>query len=192
MWAKRTERFPANTPTYIQRTYNVHITYIHCTYSVQQTLHQICYGFRCKHLLIPGTHPTKRLSIPWTEHAFGFMPHNCYIKSLTNYATNTILPISAKFRSKHSRTLLDQGTVLIVALATIVCRVSEANRTFPNKRCTKYRIHFGANNRANCRGEITPTAVVYIVHTLYIHIWILPLSAKLVHIELLLTQVSHG
>lgn len=73
-----------------------------------------------------------------------------------------------------------------------VCRVSAANRTFPNKRCTKYRIHFGANNRANCRGEITPTAVVYSVHTLYIHVWILPLSAKLVHIELLLTQVSHG
>lgn len=41
--------------------------------------------------------------------------------------------------------------------------------TVSNKRCTKYRIHFGANNRANCRGEITPTAVVYSVYTLYIH-----------------------
>ena len=30
--------------------------------------------------------------------------------------------------------------------------------------------------------------MVYSVHTLYIHIWILPLSAKLVHIELLLTH----
>ena len=30
--------------------------------------------------------------------------------------------------------------------------------------------------------------MVYSVHTLYIHVWILPLSAKLVHIELLLTH----
>ena len=50
-----------------------------------------------------------------------------------------------------------------------VCRASAASRTRPHKRCAKYRIHFGANNRANCRGKITPTAVVYIVHTLYIH-----------------------
>lgn len=48
------------------------------------------------------------------------------------------------------------------------------------------RQYYPAN--ANCRGEITPTAVVYDVHTLYIHVWILPLSAKLVHIELLLTH----
>lgn len=58
------------------------------------------------------------------------------------------------------------------------CERSEQN-TSTNQRSQKH---------ANCRGEITPTAVVYIVHTLYIHVWILPLSAKLVHIELLLTH----
>lgn len=85
-----------------------------------------------------------------------------------------------------------QGTVLIVALATIVCRVSAANRTCP-RTSVQQTLHqisysFRCKQCANCRGEITPTAVVHIVHTLYIHIWILPLSAKLVHIELLLTH----
>lgn len=85
-----------------------------------------------------------------------------------------------------------QGTVLIVALATIVCRVSEANRarqrTSVQQTLHQISYSFRCKQHANCRGKITPTAVVYIVHTLYIHIRILPLSAKLVHIELLLTH----
>ena len=75
-----------------------------------------------------------------------------------------------------------------IACAVWAKRTEHVHEPVSNKRCTKYRIHFGANNRANCRGKITPTAVVYSVHTLYIHIWILPLSAKLVHSELLLTH----
>lgn len=90
-----------------------------------------------------------------------------------------------------------QGTVgwalgRVSAHKRSVCRVSEANRTLPQTSVqqTLHQISysFRCKQHANCRGEITPTAVVYIVHTLYIHVWILPLSAKLVHIELLLTH----
>lgn len=94
-----------------------------------------------------------------------------------------------------------QGTVgwalgRVSAHKRSVCRVSEANRTRPQTSVqqTLHQISysFRCKQHANCRGEITPTAVVYNVHTLYIHVWILPLSAKLVHSELLLTQVSNG
>lgn len=90
-----------------------------------------------------------------------------------------------------------QGTVgwalgRVSAHKRSMCRVSEANRTLPQTSVqqTLHQISysFRCKQHANCRGKITPTAVVYIVHTLYIHVWILPLSAKLVHIELLLTH----
>ena len=110
-----------------------------------------------------------------------------------------------------------QGTVgwalgRVSAHKRSVCRASAASRTlhrtyfhaniFPPTyiHCTysvQQTLHqitysFRCKQHANCRAKITPTAVVYSVHTLYIRVWILPLSAKLVHIELLLTQVSHG
>ena len=90
-----------------------------------------------------------------------------------------------------------QGTVgwalgRVSAHKRSVCRASEASRIPPrtNVQQTLHQISysFRCKHRANCRAKITPTAVVYIVHTLYIHVWILPLSAKLVHIELLLTH----
>lgn len=156
-----------------------------------------------------------KTTLPVKEGRFRFISHKFTASNLfcpTRHMNNRSYVIA------RTPPFLDQGTGLIVASATIVCRVSEANRTrqrtsvrdnlrqsltnphrayiqrtyivhtVSNKRCTKYRIHFGANNHANCRGKITPTAVVYNVHTLYIHIWILPLSAKLVHSELLLTH----
>lgn len=57
-----------------------------------------------------------------------------------------------------------------------------------NKRCTKYRIHFGASNAptAVVKSRQLPWYIVYI-HCTYANIF-LPLSAKLVHIELLLTH----
>ena len=102
---------------------------------------RLTYGTKHNIWAIIHTSPSKRPLWIW------------YIKSLTNYyaSANACSPW--------------QGTGLIVALATIVCRVSAASRTFPNKRCTKYRIHFGANNM--------PTAVVKSRqlpwYTLYIH-----------------------
>lgn len=114
-------------------------------------------------------------AFPMTRHGF-----DCCV-------SNNRVPCERSEQNASTLNVRDKLSQLLTQLYR-ACRVSEASRTFPNKRCTKYRIHFGANKPANCRGKITPTAVVYVVHTLYIHVWILPLSAKLVHSELLLTH----
>ena len=129
-----------------------------------------------------------------------------YIKSLTNYyasakrhlpltrhgfdcrASDNRVPCERSEQNTLSAHVRDNLRQSLTNLHRAYIQRTYIVHTVSNKRCTKYRIHFGANNHANCRGEITPTAVVYIVHTLYIHVWILPLSAKLVHIELLLTH----
>ena len=63
-----------------------------------------------------------------------------------------------------------QGTVgwalgRVSAHKRSVCRVSAASRTFPNKRCTKYCIHFGANNAPTA----VPKSRQLPWYTLYIH-----------------------
>ena len=127
--------------------------------------------------------------------AFFFLSHKLAVVNLfeqTQHMNNHSYVIA-----RHTPSFPWPGTVgwalgRVSAHKRSVCRVSEANRTRPQtnvqQMLRQISYSFRCKQCANCRGKITPTAVVYIVHTLYIHVWILPLSAKLVHSELLLTH----
>ena len=109
----------------------------------------------------------------------------CYIKNLTNYGANTKHSTFALPMTRH-------GFDCRASDNRVPCERSEQNTSpniFPRKHfpanvhttyihCTysvkqtlnQISYSFRCKQRANCRAKITPTTVVYIVHTLYIHV----------------------